>query len=590
MNVNTVNIKTGFLLLLSILFLIACGSGGGGGGGNTAPPPDITPAAVNGFAKTVVLPSVPSGITAGDWDSLFSGLSSSTRHQALVRTQDIQGSGPLRSLAFRFGAASTGNSCPNVTIKLVHRAVGVALDTTFANNVTPGRGAPVTVFGPATLTIPAGASGDYFTIPLSGAFNYNGVEDLIVDIESDACTANTVLDAHDADPVYTALIRNIVSRAEITGSEWNSLADMKFGFVGGDDRVQSPGAVGINAAPFLSTSGVKIQLLYYPAEIDGGGPITGIAFPIAGGEGVPPGPVTAQTHTVTVRLGHSTRTVLTDTFANNFNRGAPVTAANAISFEIPAGVPAGRYLWVPLPDGTFNYNGRDNLVVEIETTPSAALTWVTTHEDGVSLRRLFALSGEATGSLDSVVNDIQLRFAGGTMDVHTPEAMFNSTTDSFPFWGTDNKRQYLYRAAELGTKGEISKIACRAGSGSGGGAETGFNYTIVLSRTSASTLGNNFADNLTSPVTVLNGSFDLPAVAAGDWIEIPLTTAFAYNGVDNLVVEFSGSGGTASSGFACALDGAAHYAARRLIGFPASATATDGIVTDGLPDMRFIFQ
>ncbi len=575
------------LSLATLLALAACGGGGGGGGGGATPP-------VTGFTKNVSLPVAP----AGDWN-LFSSGAGSKRYQALVRAQDIRGSGPLRSLAFRRGADSIGNSCPNVTIKLVHRPVSATLDTTFANNVTPGRGAVTTVFGPATLTIPAEFAGEYFTIPLNGAFNYNGVDNLIVDIETDGCSANTVIDARDANPVYTALIYHFTDRTAPTGSTWNSLADMKFTFAGGDNRVQSPGALGLSSFPFTAAAGgAKVQLLYYSSaftsdEIDGSGPITGIAFPIAGGAGFPPGPVTAQTHTVTVKLGHSTLTALTDTFANNFNSGAPVTVANAVTFEIPAGVPAGRYLWAPLPDGTFNYNGTDNLIVEIEASAAPAFTWTTTHEDTLSQRRLSASSGATTGMLDRIVNDIQLRFAGGGMDAITPDAMSGGLSDSFPFANINGKRQFLYRAAELGTRGTISKIACRTNTG--GPSTTGFNYSVVLSHSTASTLDTSFATNLVSPVTVFSGTFNLPAMVAGDWIEIPLTTPFAYNGRHNLVLEIGGTGGESGGGifsdrFACARDDAstALYAGRRLFG--ATSTDATGSVSNSMIDTRFTLQ
>jgi hypothetical protein len=561
----------GASIMFVLAMLVACG--GGSGSGRAAPTVGI----VTGFTKTVRLPVEPSG--TGDWSGLFQSSNiAGARYQSLARAQDIQGSGPLRSLALRFAAASTGNSCSNVTIKLVHRPMGPDLSTTFAYNVTLGRGAPVTVFGPATLTIPAGAAGEYFTVPLGGSFNYNGVDNLVVDIESDVCTADTILDAHDANPVYTALVWKL-NRTAATGLSWNSLADMQFTFAGGDNRVQSPGGEGINAFPFAPVA-AKVQLLYYPTEINGSGPVTGIAFPVS---------VTTtaqQTYTITIKFGHSTLAELIGTFADNFNSGAPVTMANAVSFEIPAGFPAGRYLWVPVPDGTFNYNGTDNLIVEIETTPAAALTWVRTHEDA-ALRRLVGSPGSLTGSSDAIVNDIQLRFAGGSMEVNTPTAMSGGAVDGFPFYATEGKRQFLYRAAELGTRGTISAIACRAAVD--GSAETGFNYTLALSHSTAPTLGSNFATNLASPVTVFSGSFDLPAVVAGDWIEIPFTTPFAYNGKDNLVVQVSGMGGTAD-GFACASDSATPtlYAARRLFG--ANAASAAGSVGNTLIDMRFTLQ
>lgn len=566
--------RLGATIVFLSFVLAACG----GGGVAVFPPPPVT-----GFTKTVTLPDAPSGISSGDWSGLFYSSAGSSRYQALVRAQDIRGSGPLRSLAFRFGAASAGNSCPNVTIKLVHRdVVAAALSTTFANNVTPGRGAVTTVFGPATLTIPTGALGDYFTIPLNGAFNYNGVDNLIVDIESDGCTANTVLDAHDASPVYTALIWNVTNRTAPTGSIWYSLADMKFTFAGGDNAVLNTTGTAINAgAPFTDNPGAarNVQFLYYAADINGSGPLTGIAFPLAIAS-------IGETFTVTMKLGHSTRAELAGHLLGNNNYSdTPVTVANAVSLDVPAGLPVGSYFWVPMPDGSFTYNGVDNLIVEILVTVPSGPIAVRAHATGGPQTLSSGLIG--TGTSDWAY-DIKFRFAGGTMDAITPEAMAGGTVDGFPFRDTDSKRQFLYRAAELGSRGTISKIACRTHPEAGGAAETGFNYTLVLSHGTASTLGTNFAANLASPVTVFNGTFDLPAAVAGDWIEIPLTTPFAYNGRDNLVLEIGGSGGTAG-GFACASDySTTLYAGRRLSG--ATSTATTGSVGDLLIDTRFTLQ
>lgn len=578
------------LTSVSMLFvyavLSACGGGGGGGSSGAAPIP-----VTSSFTRTTILPDEPTGAESGDWSGPFSSNPLGSHYQTTVDAPDIRGSGPLRSLAFRFGAASAVNSCPNVTIKLVHKRGpegGLAAD--FASNLATGRGSATTVFGPATLTIPSGAIGDYFTIPLSGDFNYNGVDTLVVDIESDRCTAVTMLDAHNRNTSVVVVLR-YATRATATGAGWFSRADMRFTFAGGETQVQMPGVLGISSFPFTTLAGGrKLQLLYYPSEINGSGPITGIALPIAGGAPFPPSPVTAQTHTMTVKLGHSTLSALTSTFADNINSGSPVTMANAVTVQIPAGVPADGYLWLPLPDGTFNYNGTDNLVVEIEASAAAALTWTNVHSDGAApSRRLFALPGELTGIPDNTVNDIKLRFAGGTLDAITPAAMTGGARDGFPFFGNDGKRQYLYRAAELGTRGTITRIGCRVGLS--GIAETGFIYTVALSHSTAPTLGTTFATNLTNPVTVFNGTFDLPAVSAGDWVEIPLTTPFAYNGRDNLVLEIGGTGGTAG-GFACAYDNSVAsttlYTGRRL--FSATSAAATGSVGNEMIDTRFTLQ
>jgi hypothetical protein len=256
-----------------------------------------------------------------------------------------------------------------------------------------------------------------------------------------------------------------------------------------------------------------------------------------------------------------------------------------VSLSIPAGLPAGSYFWVPIPDGSFIYNGVDNLVVETRVSASLGSVAVRAHITGGPQTTSSRLIG--TGTSDWAY-DSKFRFAGGTLDAITPAAM-SAALDSFPFSAIDGKRQYLYRAAELGTRGTITKIGCRAGQD--GIAETGFIYTVALSHGTVPTLGTTFATNLTSPVTVFNGTLDLPAVSAGDWIEIPLTTPFAYNGRDNLVLEIGGTGG-AAGGFACASDNTAAstalYTGRRLYG--ATSAAATGTVGNTMIDTRFTLQ
>jgi hypothetical protein len=257
--------------------------------------------------------------------------------------------------------------------------------------------------------------------------------------------------------------------------------------------------------------------------------------------------------------------------------------ANAVSFTIPAGVPIGEWLWVPIPDGVFVYNGTDNLIVDVTTTAGTADN--TLRVAAIAGRRL-SQSGlnPATGNLAALAYHVALRFNGGTMTVITPTGMSGGVGDSFPFWNTGSKRQYLYQAAELGTKGTISKLACRGVLA--GPAETGFSYTVVLSHSTAAALGTTYATNLTSPMTVFSGALNIPATLVGDWLEIPFTTPFGYNGKDNLVVEVSGTGGTAL-GAACALDlaNAARYTGRR-VGSPGAGDAA-GTVLNDLIDMRF---
>ena len=265
--------------------------------------------------------------------------------------------------------------------------------------------------------------------------------------------------------------------------------------------------------------------------------------------------------------------------------------ASGVVLKVPAGVPAGGTVWFPLPDGAFTYNGSDNLIVEIDVTDNSSATGNTSWRQNFSVGndvRLYGDTGAATGRVGQSGYHIKFRFNGGTMDALTPDGMTGASGLTFPFFNTDGRVQALYRAAELGTKGTISKIAFRARFDAV--AETGFAYTVVMSHTSATTLGTNYAANLPSPVTVFNSTLDIPAALIGDWYEIPLSTSFNYNGTDNLVVDIDGTGGVPANA-ACILDtttGTPLYTDRILWG--ATSGAATGSVLEDLLDVRFTLQ
>jgi hypothetical protein len=61
-------------------------------------------------------------------------------------------------------------------------------------------------------------------------------------------------------------------------------------------------------------------------------------------------------------------------------------------------------------------------------------------------------------------------------------------------------------------------------------------YIITLSHTTATTLGASFSGNLPAPVQVFSGTNHVIQWAINQWVGIDFTTAFNYNGTDNLVV------------------------------------------------------
>jgi hypothetical protein len=57
-------------------------------------------------------------------------------------------------------------------------------------------------------------------------------------------------------------------------------------------------------------------------------------------------------------------------------------------------------------------------------------------------------------------------------------------------------------------------------------------------------LADTYASNMDENLTVHSGSFSIPAgLKAGDWVTIPLSSAFTYDQAKNLAVLFSTAGG-----------------------------------------------
>jgi len=511
-------------MALSVLFiavtLISCGGGGGGGGGGVLP--STTPAGT--FTKTV---NHAGGATS--YGNLFS-TPTENRYMMLYLAQDVKGSGNIKSISFKNNSGTAAAvTCPNVTVKMGHTSVGT-LSATYAANVEEGRGTFATALNNASVTIPAGAAGDYFTVNLGTQFNYNGADNLVVEVtRTAACTDMVAVGANVASPSYNGIVWAITSSTAVTGTAQPNVIDMRFAYAGGDDRVEYPVATG-NAIPFwASASEQHAQMLHLASDLNGSGPITGIAMISS------EAPTDAASYTVTVKLGHTSLAALTDTFANNFNVGSPVTVAAAATFTVPAGVPAGTPIWLPL-SGTFKYNGTDNLIVDIEVTSADTITfWV--YDGAIAGRRMYAAVGSATGTVDNGAYHTVFRFNGGPMVKLSAGTGINNAI----FNGLDSTAT-LYSATDLGTAGKITSVSCRMKAAST--AASYADFKVVMGHATGSTLSGTAATDFVSQKTVFSGTFAVPAgLLAGDWLDIPLSSSFAYDGKSNLIV-WMGNGGT----------------------------------------------
>jgi len=408
------------------------------------------------------------------------------------------------------------------------------LVTTFANNVEQGAGSVQTVLANASIVFPAGLMGDWIEIPLDTSFYYNGVDNLVVDITTNvACSGDFHTDTSDFG--YTSTVFNSdINATAGTGAPFR--ADMEFNFEGGDNPIFSNPTISATVPFNVDPAFQRQQQLYLASDINGSGSITGL--------GIQVGNLTLEeTYTVSVNLGHANVSTLSLDYAANYS-GSPVTVANAVSFTIPANVPADSYVWIPLPDAVFTYNGTDNLILEFDVTAATGDTWFSFHDHGSGDDRLIYGPSDASVIMpvDVAIHHIKLRFNGGMVDVITAE----DETWIRPFFTfNDDKTQLLFDAWQLGTGGPVTGISFRLASDS-----VAADYpaaSVVFGHTTNTVLSNTFADNMTDPTTVFNGTINFPAgLKAGDWVTIPVS-GFTYDPTQNLVIEVTKDAGTAGN-------------------------------------------
>lgn len=560
--------------VLCLFFLLtACG-----GGGNSTSAPAVPPAASGSFFRTV--PGANENITG----FLDANPQNHMRWQNLFRATQIAGAGLITGISVQYNnVQDTSASCPAMTIRLSHSSLPEVVDS-FSDNLDNGRGRAVTVLSGKTVTFPAGAKETWHRIDFDTPFYYNGMDSLVVEFDATGPFGGRLLDACDTDLGHLCTVFNSTPGAT-TGTTARFLQRTQFHFRGGDCAfVTEPDP---NSLPFTNEMDVrKIQVLYRPAEVGGSGPIRGLGFQVAS-------TTTLQTYTLSLKVGHTTLSEPGTTFADNFNAGAPVTAADRIEFTVPAGIPEGGYFWIPWVGAPFTYNGTQNLLLELEVTSPSGVVWLASHT-GSEITRILAVPGSTVASArDWCQYGVKFRFAGGNVDALTS----GEGSVMMPFSSTSgNKSQHLYRATELGTRGRITKLALRMHTNTAAPTTFG-DFTVRLGHASlgaASGLNNAFASNLADgSVEVFRGTFTVPAdVRYGDWLEIPLTAPFVYDAARNLVLQVSSAPGLSACPVSLSGDLAAEQArySHCHAGALTSGAENATTVTHGIFDLRLILD
>jgi len=507
------------LTFIAALALSACGgsSGGGGGGGGGGG------LGAGGFIKTVEFLG-----TTSSWTQLFN-TTTEKRYQLLYRSADIHGSGKISSISLKMNTAvATAFSCGTVTVKMGHTNLAT-LSTTYANNVETGQGTYEVVFNNGTVNIPTGAIGDYFTINLQTPFEYNGVDNLVMEINRvNACTGSVSVNSND-DTVtpYNAVNWNGTDHAAVTGAVNVEAINIKFNFAGGENKTIAADRAGNNGLTMTPQNNGRAQFLILASDINGSGPVTGIQFSSFSALVAP----LSGTYKVTLSHVDPATTALVDTFATNVGTGATVVA-DGMTVTVPAGV---TDWWLPLT-GYFSYNGTSNLLIDVEATGVAGATTLAYQNSGTCRLKWNIDPMAALGNQGACPRSIEptLRFHGGKMNVLTDEA---SSSYIIPLGTGQFVVQELYESTQLGTGGTITSVGFRLGADS-----NPFNHTdvhLVLGHTTLGQLGGaSLMANIESDRTnAFTGTISIPAgLKAGDWVEVPVS--FNYNPAKNLVVQW----------------------------------------------------
>lgn len=522
------------LAFVSALTLVACG-GGGGGAADPTPAPSPTPTPTPEPTPTTGTFTKQFGIDGAGENGLPFSKDNDFKIQMLYYPGEVGGSGKITMLRLRtgIGGVPVTTTCPNFSVRMGHTNV-TGLVKTFANNVKTGQGSLQTVMDDATLTIPVTASEHWFDIALTTPFEYNGVDNLVVEFENTTkCSnASNILIVNESAGTNR---RAVSSDADATADADHSTTDANFAdsthywaqfvFAGGD-AVAVSGSAGGTESPLTTTvDKQRVQTLYLAAEIGGSGPITGMAMQVNTTT------VAAQTYTYNITLGHTSLTELTATsFASNIT-GSSVKVASNVSFTVPAGLPAGAWFWVPMPDGLFSYDGTSNLVADITVTSASGSVATRVATDTAKRRASGANSSATPTVVDTVLLNARFRFNGGSTHVITSGGGSNDLIFNSP-----SSAAQLYPATMLGSGGTITGVSCRLQDAAS--VETDYNnFRVVIGHATAATLSGTPATDFVSQNTVFRGTVKVPAgLVQGDWIEIPLTTPFVYDGKSDLIV------------------------------------------------------
>jgi hypothetical protein len=553
-----------FLVILQVLALSACVGGGGG----SAVPDAKKPLAPGIFTRSVDLGTTPA--------SNAYPFSHTSRGQYLYTASEVGAAGRLTGLRFRLGdALASPATCANLTVMLGHTNLA-GLSVPYSSNLDTGQGSAVTVLDSGTITIPAGDAGTWFDISFQTPFDYNGVDNLVVDITAGSvCSPAVTVQTQTTAAPDSRLFMNLVD------GERNMA---QFIFTGGDALVRAADRTGGLILPVAMAPGStgRTQFLLRATDIAGSGPVTGLQFRI------PSGLTTAATATYSVTLSlvdAATTSLGSANFADNFGSHA-VLVAQDVCVNLPVGT---TEWWVPF-SGSFTYDGTGNLLVDVTATVVNGFKMV--YQNTPTTRVLWSADpSAATGYLGPHALEPRLRFNGGQTLIMPPVP---TGFTNLPLGGpaSGGQLQSLYRNDLIGTSGRITAVFLRLAAPSTAVALA--NYKLYMGHTTKTgySVTDTYASNMDENALVFKGTLNVPAgLRAGDWVRIPLVFPFVYDSAKNLSVLFTTDHGDTGNNVSTRTD--ADQFASNVVGRldnSVDSSGTPQAVDDAVMDLKIELQ
>jgi hypothetical protein len=460
------------------------------------------------------------------------------RIQGLYLATEVRGAGAITAIRFvRALDNAVAATCPSVTVRMGHTTLA-ALTTDFSANVDAS--ALTTVATSAPVSIPVGTAGTWFEVPLATPYEYDGVENLVVDLETPAsCSGTTTIGTLNAAGRRVLAVGTDTDPATpqhgTTGGVDNAPPALQFVFTGGgENRILAGNGPG-NYYP-LANGIVRIQSLQLASDIaSSAGEITGVAFE-------PQGTFTSA-YTITMRLGHTTDPVLATTLDANATDWVEV--AHSVTIQMGAGGVNGNWLWFPMTR-SFQYDGVRNLVIDIKGQGTASsYGFSTSTRTGA---RAFNTNQAATGNVDGTLYHAALRFKGAPI-FYTRYPASTAAGTWLTIGHLTGQVQQVIPSHRVGSTGTVNRVGVRLGAA--GSVAANDPVKIYVGQTTRRSLvdTDTYASNMDQYVLAYDGTLAIPGgIQAGEWFNVNLQTPFQYDGSKNLVLLFMHTRSVAAGG------------------------------------------